>query len=317
MSRQVETQPFDESYRTIFNNDAVTPIGCSHRQQTRLEEQQSIHQPSKKGTIWKRIIIIAREKRSCFSRTITQIKFLRLHSLYNRLRSAATMKYLPTLLLSLVPGVLCHKAPCHKKRIGSSSDPKPPFPFTPPSEAFCKSNILGDDAYLSFFTPCDFAFYKTDLVPDHFSCDEVDPSVLIKTESRKVMMWPESCVAVGPRCYSLVDYPDLFKFAINSDEENYAMEFPSDATVVSVDCTADFAKVEVFMESLGPEIEHVASSIAFASGVVLFAVVAAIVACFCCCFGACKARPNYTLVPGSVMSTSTHFEPPSKTKVLV
>ena len=68
------------------------------------------------------------------------------------------------------------------------------------SSRYGKSNILGDDAYLSFFTPCDFAFYKTDLVPDHFSCDEVDPSVLIKTESRKVMMWPESCVAVGPRC---------------------------------------------------------------------------------------------------------------------
>lgn len=210
----------------------------------------------------------------------------------------------------------------------ASSDKNLPFPFAPPSEAFCKNNILGDDAYLSFFKPCTFTFYKVneDSRPDHFSCDAYDGTAeVISMESRKVMMWPESCVAAGPRCYSMVDYPDLSTYTIFDDTDNYAMMFPSDASIVSVDCTADYTQAQTFMENLPEELEDVASSIAFGAGVLLFAVLAAIIACICCCFMSCKSRQNpqmhYTPLPSIHLAQGKFVPanqyPPVPTKVVV
>jgi hypothetical protein len=209
----------------------------------------------------------------------------------------------------------------------ASSGQNLPLPFAPPSEAFCKSNILGDDAYLSFFKPCTFTFYKTSEAsnPDHFSCDTYDTAEVIASESRKVMMWPESCVAAGPRCYSMVDYPDLSNYTIFDSTDYYSMTFPSDSSIVSVDCTADFTQAQIFMENLPEELEDVASSIAFGAGVLLFAVLAAIVACICCCCLSCKSRKNsqmhYTPLP-SIQLAQGRFVPASQfphapTKVIV
>ena len=205
------------------------------------------------------------------------------------------MGYLSSLFLfSLIPGVFC-------KRI-SSSDSNLPFPLAPPSDEFCRTNTLGDDLYISFFKPCDFTFYKTSgsFKPDHFSCDSVDGTT-VKIESRKVLMWPESCVAAGPRCYYLADYPDLSNFTTFDGSEYYSMAFPADATVASVDCTADFAEAQLFMENLPQELEDVAHSISFVGYVLLFAVLASIVACICCCcpWGRRRALPNYTLLPAN------------------
>mmetsp|Transcript_32774 Transcript_32774/g.72288 ORF Transcript_32774/g.72288 Transcript_32774/m.72288 type:complete len:256 (+) Transcript_32774:200-967(+) len=170
----------------------------------------------------------------------------------------------------------------------------PPIPFAPPSPEFCDSNEIGDDVYLSFFVPCDFTFYAAEKNAniDHFACDSVeesDSAAIIKEESRKVMLWPDSCVANGPRCYSITDYPNLYNFTI-FEGTDYAMKFPPGANVVSVDCSADFEKVQEFVESLPEEFKQVAEAIGFAAFVVLFAVLAAIVACICCCCGACGKR---------------------------
>jgi hypothetical protein len=193
---------------------------------------------------------------------------------------------LTALLLSLVHGSL--------GKLAVLSNPNLPYPFTPPSHDFCKSNTLGDDTYLSFFKPCEFTFFKASSKPDHFSCDLYDESIAIKMESRKVLFWPESCIAAGPRCYDLNDYPDLSNFTIYDDVENLSMHFPPEATVVSVDCTADYTQAQIFLDNLPEELEHVAQSIAFVGIVLLVAVLAGIVACICCicfcCFGPRKKR---------------------------
>ena len=187
---------------------------------------------------------------------------------------------------------------------GFSASGELPYPFAPPSKDFCDSNTLGDDVYFSVFTPCDFVFYDTTVMPQHFSCDSYDKSTtLVKKQQRKVVMWPESCVAAGPRCYSIEENPNLYNFTLFNDTE-FSMQFPKNATVVSVDCTADFAKVNEFIKNLPEELEDVAKSIGFAAGVFLFAVIAAIVACICCCFGACRRHPReatYMAVPSHVV----------------
>lgn len=173
-----------------------------------------------------------------------------------------------------------------------------PIPFAPPSSEFCNSNTLGDDVYLSFFKPCEFTFYSVDvdddnaLPIDHFSCDSIedsDSAAIIKQEDRKVMLWPESCVALGSRCYDLSVYPNLYNFTLFEGTE-YAMKFPSEANVVSVDCNADFERVTKFVENLPLELKEVAEAISFAAFAIVFAVVVAVVSCICCCCGACSNK---------------------------
>eukprot|EP00563_Minutocellus_polymorphus_P012565 CAMPEP_0181064958 /NCGR_PEP_ID=MMETSP1070-20121207/24479_1 /TAXON_ID=265543 /ORGANISM="Minutocellus polymorphus, Strain NH13" /LENGTH=257 /DNA_ID=CAMNT_0023145309 /DNA_START=15 /DNA_END=788 /DNA_ORIENTATION=+ len=179
------------------------------------------------------------------------------------------------------------------------SSPPPPIPFAPPSQEFCNTNTLGDDVYLSFFVPCEFIFYTVDgdegerPSDDHFACDSIDDSdsaTIIKQEDRKVMLWPESCVALGPRCYDLSKYPNLYNFTLFEGTE-FAMKFPSGANVVSVDCSADYAKVTKFVENLPIELKEVAEAIGFAAFVVSFAVLMAVVACICWCCGT-RGRPS-------------------------
>lgn len=190
----------------------------------------------------------------------------------------------------------------------ASSSSTLPYPFAPPSDDFCDSNTLGDDVYFSVFVPCKFVFYDTKVMPDHFSCDSYDKSTtVLKKEQRKVVMWPESCVAAGPRCYSIQDNPNLYNYTLFNDTEEFAMIFPETATVVSVDCTADFAKVNEFLENLPEELADVAASISFAAGVFLFAVIAAIVACICCCFGACRRRERHVPAEATYMAVPSHI----------
>lgn len=175
----------------------------------------------------------------------------------------------------------------------AKSSQSPPIPFAPPSQDFCNSNTLGDDVYLSFFKPCDFTFYSvdTDAIPiEQFSCDAIDDSdsaAIIKQEDRKVMLWPESCVALGPRCYDLSLYPNLYNFTLFEGTE-YAMTFPSEANVVSVDCSADFESVGKFVANLPLELKEVAEAISFVAFAIMFAVLAAVISCICCCCGACS-----------------------------
>jgi hypothetical protein len=212
------------------------------------------------------------------------------------------MKPLSAIPLFLLPAFLSSakdtSKPCSKATL--------PNPFSPPSDEFCKTNTLGDDSYISIFIPCDFTFYATDVLPNHFSCDAYntndDDSTVIKKEQTKVAMWPDSCVATGPRCYSIANNPVLSNFTFYEDTE-YHMQFPPDATVVSVDCTVDFAKAEEFLDNLPEEFAQVAASISFFAVVFAIAVIACTIACICGCIIACcgsqirNPRGSYTEVP--------------------
>ena len=103
------------------------------------------------------------------------------------------------------------------------------------------------------------------------------------------MLWPESCVALGPRCYDLSAYPNLYNFTLFEGTE-YAMIFPPEANVVAVDCSADFERVTKFVENLPLELKEVAEAISFAAFVFALAVLVAVVSCICCCCGACTSN---------------------------
>uniref|UniRef100_A0A7S4QJW3 Uncharacterized protein n=1 Tax=Ditylum brightwellii TaxID=49249 RepID=A0A7S4QJW3_9STRA len=163
--------------------------------------------------------------------------------------------------------------------------PLPPHTLSPPTKEFCSSNTLGDDTYLSFFEPCEFIFYDSTVKPDQFSCGGLDDNdaVVIKKQKRKVIWWPDSCVAGGPRCYDLIENPHLSNYTFYENTE-YAMDFPSNAKVVSVDCSADFEKAQELADSLPVE------SMTFVIALFFLSVVACVIVGICCCCGACCDR---------------------------
>mmetsp|Transcript_7701 Transcript_7701/g.11290 ORF Transcript_7701/g.11290 Transcript_7701/m.11290 type:complete len:240 (-) Transcript_7701:113-832(-) len=182
-----------------------------------------------------------------------------------------------------------------------------PYPFKPPPAEFCQTNFLGDDAYISVFLPCTFTFYSdADASIDHFNCSSILPGSRsrISTEQRKIYGWPESCVANGPRCYNLTDHPNLFNYTLVDDSE-YAMKFPSGANVVSVDCSADYAKAEEVMKNIPQMLEPVAGVIALFAVTVFLIVAIGICMCCCCCIGGSRNRmQGYSTIPG------VHHGPP-------
>merc|ERR1719330_2231445 len=87
-----------------------------------------------------------------------------------------------------------------------------------PSPEMCASmNQLGSDLYLSLFSPCTFTFYTNTYADTNgtFSCDGVDGEVFA-VEYSKVLGWPDSCVAHGPRCYDLAAHPSLRNFTLGA-----------------------------------------------------------------------------------------------------
>uniref|UniRef100_A0A7S4JT49 Uncharacterized protein n=1 Tax=Odontella aurita TaxID=265563 RepID=A0A7S4JT49_9STRA len=172
-------------------------------------------------------------------------------------------------------------------------DGPPPYPLAPPSEEFCRSNDLGSDVYISFFEPCTFQFYEEKPrvvgVPGRdgarFSCHGYNGGDdAIATAERKVLMWPDSCVAAGPRCYSMRDHPGLMTDTVFGDSD-YPLDYPVKAAVVSVDCRSDFAKAQEFMKDLPEELTMVSDALLSAGRALIFVGVAFIFMGICCCFG--------------------------------
>mmetsp|Transcript_4612 Transcript_4612/g.6014 ORF Transcript_4612/g.6014 Transcript_4612/m.6014 type:complete len:253 (+) Transcript_4612:77-835(+) len=173
------------------------------------------------------------------------------------------------------------------------SDSSIPYPFEPPSSQFCKNNSLGSDIYVSIFSPCVFTFYKNNTsLPSSirtFSCTEIlnntiDEKVVI-IEERKVVGWPDSCVATGPRCYDLNKHPELANFTLFDESSYYSMPFPADATVVSVDCSQDYRKAKEAMKNLPHELEPIAHAIMFFG---LMMLLGSLLCVFLCCTFVCS-----------------------------
>jgi len=177
-----------------------------------------------------------------------------------------------------------------------------PYPFTPPSEEFCETNSAGDDVYISLFKPCYFVFYlsldSNPLKIKNFQCASIDlksTESVISRERRKILGWPDSCVANGPRCYDLKEYPNLRNFTLFGDTE-YALTFPRDADIVSVDCSGDYAEAMKAMENLPLALGPMVNAIYFFSIVMLVSLV--VCAGLCCCCMRKNRQDGYQTVDG-------------------
>lgn len=190
--------------------------------------------------------------------------------------------------------------PSEKRRLEGT--PSLPLPIDPPSDSFCKSNELGSDYYYTVFEPCVFTFYNsTSAVDDGNTCDDIDPSFIVKTEKRFVKMWPESCVASGPRCYSLASNPELAKFTsfkLDGDKDKVT-PFPAGAMSVNVTCASDYSKARQFADDLENNVTTIL--LPFILATVLFFVVGLLICCggiYCCC---CCGSTKTEYVPVSVV----------------
>jgi len=175
------------------------------------------------------------------------------------------------------------------------------YPFTPPSEEFCKTNSAGDDTYTSFFKPCSFIFYRNigpnPVKIDNFQCPSIDLNTesIISQEQRKILDWPDSCVATGPRCYALKDYPTLRNLTLFGDME-YSATFPSDADFLIVDCSADYAEALNFMKNLPEALGPFVNAVYFFS--ILMFVFLVICTSLCCLCMRTNRRDGYQTIAG-------------------
>ena len=178
----------------------------------------------------------------------------------------------------------------------SRMTPSPNLLPLAPSDEFCKSNSLGDDLYYSLFVPCKLTFYNSENVGlEHFSCKDINNNDILSIEMRHVTFWPDSCIGRGPRCYSLIDYPDLItNFTLFAENPAYSITYSKKANLVSVDCTADFDTTQEVWNNLPDELHEVADAIMVFSFTVVIGTIACIVAVCCCCK---RRKFKYASVP--------------------
>ena len=179
-----------------------------------------------------------------------------------------------------------------------------PHPFALPSPEFCETNSAGDDVYSSIFKPCIFTYYRepnsrTQTLPIRtFDCSNFDlehKSLIVPLEKRKVHGWPDSCVANGPRCYVLAEYPSLRKFTLFGDTE-CAISFPPDVDIVSVDCSNDYAEALDATKDPPQALQPLTTAV-FAF-VMFFALVTCTIICFMCLMKSKRSRGSgYHEVP--------------------
>merc|ERR1712038_1280763 len=119
------------------------------------------------------------------------------------------------------------------------------------------------------FAPCEFIFYAVNITndgEDSFSCAGVVNSPnerVVELAKNKVFGWPDSCVALGPRCYDLRKHPNQANFTRVEDggDEYYMLNFPSSANYVSVNCSQDFAFAQETVKELPEVIESLVDGI--------------------------------------------------------
>ena len=212
------------------------------------------------------------------------------------------MKY----ILTFLHFILATTSIPSSTKADEDASPLTHFQISPPSAEFCASNILGDDFYFSFFKPCVFKFFDDAAAPDHFSCsDALNAQTAIQTEYRKVAEWPDPCVVLGPRCYYIPSHPSLSNYTIFNDTE-FSMVFPSGATVVSVDCTADWEEVEVVAEEWPEVLKYLTDSVVVVSIITFSIVIGACVCCvWCCCFRDGDDGGRYQVVNNGVPVVAT------------
>jgi hypothetical protein len=199
----------------------------------------------------------------------------------------------------------------------------------------CHDNLSPHGYYGAFFQPCEFSFFQSSKDATSGSCQEnnfigtrkpvhwlfelqkhIDKDDWDELSSDDIpdwddlMMWPDQCVAVEPRCYPIRET------TLPSKNETDLMEvllslfpdgIPNEATHVQVDCRVDAMELSRVAYSVANGVEK---GLGFAIALFLAVILLFIVAMsFCCygCFHLCFSRrrsqenmvPIYHAVPAS------------------
>jgi len=209
----------------------------------------------------------------------------------------------------------------------SSELPSVPIPFAPPSDEFCTTNTLGDDFYVSLWEPCKFVFFNSTCTSElgHYTCDDTyDPSQEVSEAQLQVLLWPDSCVANGPRYYLMKENPELKNYVFdgaNSNPENYTYSFPEDTAAFSVSCAADFAAAKVTLNNMEGSFNSMFHP--FVGMTILCSVLGICFClgggiCCCCCVPLCKkSRPRQRYRPNSPHPGDKTESTPLATAVVV
>lgn len=128
----------------------------------------------------------------------------------------------------------------------------------------CKADKTPHGFYGAFLQPCEFSFYKAESVAEDIGACQDMSSELVGTpipvhwffnvtehmtkddwdkissddlpSAEELMLWPDQCVGVGPRCYTVDNEAiEATLFRLFADGE----KIPAEATHVQVDCRGD------------------------------------------------------------------------------
>jgi hypothetical protein len=207
----------------------------------------------------------------------------------------------------------------------------------------CQDDLSPHGYYGAFFQPCEFSFFKSadhttttaaaskdnlcspDLIvgtnkPVHWlfklqeHINKVDWDELTSKDIPDwddLMLWPDQCVGVAPRCYSIRDDDMASVPRTSSTDIKKALqsllpdEIPDEATHVQVDCRSDAMELSRVAFSVGSGLQK---GLAFLIAMILLVFLLIMVAlsfCCCACFRICfpprQAReaivPIYHVVP--------------------
>ena len=210
--------------------------------------------------------------------------------------------------------------------------------------ADCETNHNPHGYYGAFFQPCEFSFYENHDVDDPTGKKNFCSSksaVLLGTpkpvhwifklqnyfdknnwnelssddmpDVDDLMLWPDQCVGVGPRCYS-ISSSDNHTFSDVLDRLFPDDGIPIGATHVEVDCRADAMELSRVSYAFASGLEKNVAYIVYGFVALCLTVILVLSLCFYGCFRLCF-RPNeakqkyvsaYYAVPAEVRVDEYH-----------
>jgi hypothetical protein len=164
------------------------------------------------------------------------------------------------------------------------------------------SRVVGKPVPMNWFFNLTEHFDKGDW--DEMSSDDL-PEI-----ADTLMLWPDQCVGVTPRCYSIHDpviHETLFKL-FNKDGEMMS-RIPDGATHIQVNCQSDAMELSRLVYGFADGFEKsMPTIIAWLTTVILFSLVATLYCCYGC-FRLCRGPPRAAMAAPAVVHG--HYVPVS------
>jgi hypothetical protein len=143
---------------------------------------------------------------------------------------------------------------------------------------------------------------------EHFDEDDWDgmSSDDLPEIADTLMLWPDQCVGVTPRCYSIHDpviHESLFKLFDKDDGGMMSMNsrIPEGATHVQVNCQSDAMELSRVVYGFADGFEKsMPTIIAWLTTVILFSLVATLWCCYGC-FRLCRGTPRAAMAAPAVV----------------